>query len=104
MSTPNSRSISVVASSWTYSAIVVLPRPRAIWTIAWTVSWSASLRGMSRTKAPSILITSKGMFFEVVEGAVAGAVVVDRDLAAELGEAVGEAPGLGEVADLAPSR
>ena len=63
MSTPYSRSISVVTSSWTYSAIVVLPRPRAIWTIALTVSWSASLRGMSWTKEPSILIRSKGICF-----------------------------------------
>ena len=63
MSTPYSRSISVVASSWTNSAIVVLPRPRAIWTIACTVSWSASLLGMSRMKEPSILIRSKGICF-----------------------------------------
>jgi len=35
---------------------------RAIWTIALDgVSWSASLLGMSRTNAPSILIRSKGM-------------------------------------------
>ena len=93
-----------VASSWTYSAIVVLPRPRAIWTIACTVSWSASLLGMSRTKEPSILIRSKGMLLQVVEGAEAGAVVVDRDLAAELGEAVGEAGRRFVVVDAAPSR
>ena len=47
--------------------------------------------GMSRMKEPSILIRSKGMLLQVVEGPEAGAVVVDRDLAAELGEAVGEA-------------
>ena len=57
------RSIVRVSSSSTNSAIVRLPSPRAISTIAFTVSWSASLRGMSRMKVPSILITSKGIFF-----------------------------------------
>jgi acyl-coenzyme A synthetase/AMP-(fatty) acid ligase len=36
MSTPYSRSICVVSSSSTNSAIVRLPRPWAIWTIVWS--------------------------------------------------------------------
>ena len=42
----------------------------------------------------------EGQLLQVVEGAEAGAVVVDRDLAAELGEAVGEAAGAVVVVDL----
>ena len=63
MSTPYSRSISRRVLVLDELGDRRLPRPRAIWTIALTVSWSASLRGMSRMKAPSILITSKGIFF-----------------------------------------
>ena len=46
----------------------------------------------------------EGDLLQVVEGAEAGAVVVDRDLAAELGEAVGEAGGRVVVVDLRRSR
>ena len=41
----------------------------------------------------------EGDLLQVVEGAEAGAVVVDRDLAAELGQAVGEAGGRVVVVD-----
>ena len=81
------------SSSWTNSAIVVLPRPRAIWTIALHGQLVGVVAGHVADEGAVDLDHVEGDPLQVVEGAEAGAVVVDRDFAAELGQAVGEAGG-----------
>ncbi len=104
MSTPYSRSIRVVTSSWTYSAIVVLPSPRAICDDRLDGQLVGVAVGHVADEGAVDLDQVEGDALQVVEGAEAGAVVVDRDLAAELGEAVGEAGRGFVVVDPAPSR
>ena len=55
------------------------------------MSWSASFSGEVADEGAVDLDHVEGEALQVLEGAEAGAVVVDRDFAAELGEAVGEA-------------
>ena len=74
-----------VAASSTDSAIVCLSRPRAMWTIDSITSSSVRLRGDADELAVDLQVLGRQVL-EVVEGAEAGAEVVESEAAAELVE------------------
>ena len=88
-----------VSSSATNSAIVGLPSPRAICTIACDLSWSVAAVAQLLDELAVDLEDVERQVLEVVERAEAGAEVVERELAAEVGERCGERAGALDVDD-----
>ena len=74
----------------TCSATVRLPRPRAMPTTAWITSWSVAVARAVAHELAVDLEEVERQVLEVVERAEAGAEVVEREAAAELGQPRGE--------------